>query len=84
MAVLLHFLLEIVKIVILGLIYTAVILSIRAIIRKLQKKDADFKWYKFLAVYKILAAVIFIFSFTYYENHGLGDDSFIPLGHSEP
>jgi energy-coupling factor transporter transmembrane protein EcfT len=83
MAVLFHFLFEIVKIVILGLIYTAVIFSIRAIIRKLQKKDTDFKWYKFLIVYKVLAAVLFVFSFTYYGNHGLGDDSYIPLGHSE-
>lgn len=31
----------------------------------------------------MIASLLFIFSFTYYGNHGLGDDSYIPLGHGE-
>ena len=83
MAVLGHFLFEILKIVLLGLIYTTIFFLAWAIISKLRGKNVDFKWYKFLVVYKVLAAVLFIFSFTYYGNHGLGDDSYIPLGHGE-
>lgn len=34
-------------------------------------------------IYFIIASTLLLFSFTYYGNHGLGDDSNLPLGYGK-
>ncbi len=78
-----HLLFELVKIALLSFIYTAFVFLCRAILLKLKKEKVNFNWRNFKFAYKILYGILFIFSFTYYGNHGLGDEFNIPLGYSE-
>jgi len=80
MASLGHFIFELIKIGILSTVYTSVIIGLINIARwlsdkKFKRKEVFFKTYKW--VY----ATMFVFMFTYWGNHGLGDDSYIPIGH---
>ena len=50
---------------------------------KPNKGNVDLSKGKFKRVHIIIYSLLFVFSFTYYGNHGLGDESFIPLGHWE-
>jgi hypothetical protein len=79
----LHFLFVVFKSCILALIYTPIIWLLWVLILKACKRYTGFKWYKLIAVYKIVGILLLVFSFTYYGNHGLGDDSRIPLGYGE-
>jgi energy-coupling factor transporter transmembrane protein EcfT len=83
MTVLFHFLFVIVKSYILALIYTPLIWFLWVLILKVRKKYTGFKWKKVFPVYLITGVLLIIFSFTYYGDHGLGDDSRIPLEHGE-
>jgi hypothetical protein len=83
MTALLHFLLVVIKSSILGFLYTPVAWFLWVLILKARKKYTGFKWYKIFLVYKVVTVLLIIFSFTYYGNHGLGDDSRIPLGYGE-
>jgi energy-coupling factor transporter transmembrane protein EcfT len=83
MTTLLHLLFVVFKSSVLGLIYTPIIWFLWVLILKARKKYTGFKWYRIFAVYKIVSILLFVFSFTYYGNHGLGDESRIPLGHGE-
>ncbi|OOQ59250.1 hypothetical protein BC343_28425 [Mucilaginibacter pedocola] len=43
----------------------------------------DLKKLKFSSLFRAVAVLLFVFMFTYYGDHGLGDDSRIPLGHGK-
>ena len=45
------------------------------------KKNIRSKYFTFKKIYIIFYCVLLVFSFTYYGNHGLGDEANIPLGH---
>ena len=83
MTTLLHLLFVVLKSSILGLIYTPLIWFLWVLILKARKKYTGFKWSKIFAVYKIVSIMLLVFSFTYYGNKGLGDESRIPLGHGQ-
>lgn len=83
MTTLLHFLFVVIKSSILGLLYTPVVWFLWVLFLKARKKYTGFKWFRVFAVYKIVSISLIVFSFTYYGNHGLGDESRIPLGHEE-
>ncbi|QTE39462.1 hypothetical protein ACRQ5D_30105 [Mucilaginibacter sp. P25] len=83
MTTLLHLLFVVIKSSILGLFYTPVIWFLWMLFLKAQKKYTNFKWLSVFAVYKIVGISLMVFSFTYYGDHGLGDESRIPLGHGE-
>lgn len=78
-----HFIFELFKIAILSLLYTGIFLFARLTWRSLKKKNIVFSPVEFNSTYKIIYGVLLVFSFTHYGNHGLGDDSYIPLGHGE-
>jgi hypothetical protein len=83
MAALGHFIFELLKVAILSLLYTGIFLFGRLVLLSLKKKNTVFSPIEFNRTYKVMYGLLFIFSFTYYGNHGLGDDSYIPLGHGE-
>jgi energy-coupling factor transporter transmembrane protein EcfT len=83
MGIISHFVFEIVKIAILAFIYSGIIFLFPLIFKKPAKSKTRFNWRRFLLVYKIIAALLFVFPFTYYGNHGFGDEEVIPLGHGE-
>jgi len=83
MTALFHFLFVVIKSYILALIYTPIIWFLWVLILKARKKYTGFKWSKVFEVYAIVGLLLIVFSFTYYGNHGLGDESRIPLGHGE-
>ncbi|MFS2188967.1 hypothetical protein ACCC92_19980 [Mucilaginibacter sp. Mucisp84] len=83
MTTLFHLLFVVIKSSILGLLYTPVVWFLWVLFLKAQKKYTGFKWFSVFAVYKIVSISLIVFSFTYYGNHGLGDESRIPLGHGE-
>ncbi|AYL94687.1 hypothetical protein [Mucilaginibacter celer] len=83
MAASLHFLFVVIKSAILAVVYTFFGGLLLALFLKLKKQYTGFKWYKVFAAHKVVFILLLIFSFTYYGNHGLGDESHIPLGHGE-
>ena len=83
MFVLAHLLFELIKIGILSFIYTTICLLICELVLKFKNGISGFIRSKFWLIYKVIYGLLFVFSFTYYGDHGLGDESFIPLGHWE-
>jgi len=88
MSVLFHFIYSLVKIAALAIIYaTLILLTVRLIARlgpngSIDKLTKDkFKFWKSTSY--ILAAGLFIYSFTYWGDHGLGDSSLIPVGQGQ-
>jgi len=77
-----HFIFELFKIAILSAAYATILLWIKFALN-LKKGGTRFSWSKFFRIYLILYSVLFLFSFTYYGDHGLGDECKIPLGHGE-
>ncbi|MCQ9640123.1 hypothetical protein MP478_12110 [Chryseobacterium sp. WG14] len=75
MEVLIHFLFEIVKIVILSVVYSLVLFIVIKMFSKKQTKDFKL-WLKMNLLIYIL---LFIFMFTHWGNHGFGDSARIPL-----
>jgi hypothetical protein len=71
-----HFLFELVKIAILSICYAGLMMLIgRMLFNRV--------YLKFGRVFCSIYAALFIFMFTYYGDHGLGDESKIPIGHWE-
>jgi hypothetical protein len=83
MFVLTHLLFELIKIAILSFIYTAIFLLVCELVLKLKNGIPGFIRSRFWVIYKVIYGLLFVFSFTYYGDHGLGDESFIPLGNGE-
>jgi hypothetical protein len=76
MAASVHFLFEFIKIAVLSTCYAGLIM----LIGRLTFSRGHFKFDK---LFCYIYAVLFIFLFTYYGNHGLGDESNLPIGHWE-
>ena len=85
MEVLFHFIFQLIKIGILASIYSALLIGIMMIIRSFKsteylermKKEKKKYWF----VFGLLISIgPFIYSFTYWGNHGLGDSARIPIG----
>jgi hypothetical protein len=76
MASLIHFIFELIKISILTLIYSYFLLLL---IKKLQPSLTS-KFLNRLNIRTGIFILLFIWQFTYWGNHGLGDSSRIPLG----
>lgn len=83
MEVLIHFAFQIVKISILGLFYLGVILLIINVSSKSSisffRKIKTLKKSK-IVVWFVICLALFIWQFTYWGDHGLGDYSRVPLG----
>lgn len=86
MEYLIHFVFELIKISILSSIYVSILLVVFRIIAKknpgsfvdqLSKRKLLF-WF---VGGSIISTSMFIFMFTYYGNHGLGDFAIVPIGH---
>ena len=78
-----HFIFELFKIGILSVVYATLLLLIRSAFLFVQRKDPKFGKPRFFQTYRILYGLLFVFSFTYYGDHGLGDESKIPIGYRE-
>ena len=88
MEVLFHFIFELVKIGVLASIYAAILLFVFARINKsnseswFQKITANKKKFWFVSG-AIISILLFVWMFTYWGNHGLGDSARIPIGHGK-
>lgn len=71
---------EIFKIAVLAALYSSALLLLKLIVVKITG-HSKISQIKFKQIYMTVAGLLFIFSFTYYGNHGLGDESSIPLGY---
>ena len=80
MFTLFHFGFEIFKIALQAAVYSSIILLLIFILIKITGNNR-LRLIKFKTIYFTIAGLMFIFSFTYYGNHGLGDEATIPLGH---
>nr|WP_067056168.1 hypothetical protein [Mucilaginibacter sp. L294] len=69
-----HFLFELIKIAILSICYAGLMMLIG---RMLFGRG----YLKFGKLFCIIYTALFIFMFTYYGDHGLGDESNLPIGH---
>ena len=86
MEVLFHFIFQLIKIGILASIYSFVLIEILLIIRKFKpteflkrmKSEKKKHWFSFGL---LISIGLFIFSLTYWGNHGLGDRPIIPIGY---
>ena len=79
-----HFVFELFKIAALAAVYSCVILLLyRGFSREKYKKVVlrQGKARLWLKLYLLFYAGLFIFMFTYWGNHGLGDSAQIPVGH---
>jgi hypothetical protein len=77
--VLFHFIFEMIKIGILSFLYATILLLILIITTKITKPKRQI----FSEAFTIFFGCLFLFMFTYYGDHGLGDASRIPIGHWE-
>jgi hypothetical protein len=75
-----HFIFELFKVAMLSCIYTGFIFLGRLMFLQIKKRKTEFRWSKFKQVPIIIYVLLFVFSFTYYGDHGLGDSYSIPLG----
>jgi len=88
MEVLFHFIFQLIKIGILASIYSFILTGILLIVGKfkpnefLKRVKSEKKKYWFSFGF-LISIGLFIFSFTYWGNHGLGDGPMIPIGHWE-
>ncbi|MFD2145509.1 hypothetical protein [Mucilaginibacter antarcticus] len=82
MFILFHFGFEIFKIALQAAVYSLMLVLFIFIIIK-TTGNRRLKSIKFKTVYFSIAGLLFIFSFTYYGDHGLGDEANIPLGHAK-
>jgi len=72
---------ELVRIALIATVYSTIIFLLKIIYTKI--KPGSLKQIKFRKIYLFAVALLFVFSFTYYGDHGLGDDSYLPLGHGQ-
>lgn len=88
MEVLFHFIFQLIKIGILASVYAFILVGVFLILGKFKstyflervKKEKKRYWFGFGF---LISIGLFIFSFTYWGNHGLGDSPKIPIGHWE-
>nr|WP_321237495.1 hypothetical protein [uncultured Psychroserpens sp.] len=85
MEALFHFIFQLIKIGILASIYSVVLIGILLMVRKLKPTEflerVKTEKKKYWFVFGLLISIgLFIFSFTYWGNHGLGDSARIPIG----
>ncbi|QHI39102.1 hypothetical protein IMCC3317_45030 [Kordia antarctica] len=86
MEVLIHFIFQLIKIGILASIYAFIFIIILLIIRKLKptkflervKTQKIKSW--FISGF-LISIGLFVYAFSYWGNHGLGDGPMIPIGH---
>ncbi|WGH76270.1 hypothetical protein P8625_03645 [Tenacibaculum tangerinum] len=88
MEVLFHFIFQLIKIGILASIYSFILIGILLFIGKFKPTDfikrVKVEKKKYWFSFGLLISIgLFIFSFTYWGNHGLGDAPMIPIGHWE-
>jgi len=88
MEVLFHFVFQLIKIGVLASIYATILIGILLIIGNFKKTEflERVKSKKFKSWFSsgfLISLGLFIFSFTYWGNHGLGDGPMIPIGHWE-
>lgn len=79
MFTLFHFAFELFKIAVLTAVYSLLIYSVYFAFREIEGKRKFIKlryWLIYACVYSILT----IYSFTYFGNHGFGDESYLPVG----
>ncbi len=75
-----HFLFEVCKIALLAALYSSIILLITFIFNRITVSSSAIKA-NFSKTFFIIACLMFVFSFTYWGDHGLGDEANLPLGH---
>jgi hypothetical protein len=85
MEVLFHFIFQLIKIGILASVYSALLIVILIILSRNKSfeflKNVKKEKKKFWLVFGLLISIgLFIYSFTYWGNHGLGDSARIPIG----
>lgn len=86
MAAMGHFIFELIKIAILASIYAAIILLAFRIVGEVNpdswanKISANKKNF-WIWSGRIISAALFVFMFSYWGDHGLGDDSYVPIGY---
>lgn len=78
-----HFIFELFKIAILSIIYSVLLGVVHLVFLTAKGIKPVFNKRTFNRLFKIVYASLFVFSFTYYGNHGLGDEANIPLGYGE-
>ncbi len=88
MEVLFHFIFELVKISILASVYSLILLIV---FRQINKSNS-YSWFQkvtvnskkfWLSSGSIIFGLLFIWMFTYWGDHGLGDSARIPIGHGK-
>jgi hypothetical protein len=84
--ILFHLLFELAKICVLACVYASLFLLILRLAASIKPKG----WWDIISVNKIrfwfrsgflMSVALFLFMFTYYGDHGLGDNARIPIGH---
>ena len=85
MAVLIHFLFQIIKISILGSFYATIVLFLFVTIGKISPesyfgKRLGSKMKIWWSSGFVISVALFLYMFTYWGNHGLGDSARIPIG----
>lgn len=88
MEVLFHFIFQLVKIVVLASLYSLILIGILAFVGAFKQteflKRVKKESMKFWFLYGLLiSSGLFVYSFTYWGNHGLGDEPKIPIGNWE-
>jgi hypothetical protein len=73
-----HFIFELIKIGILSAVYGTIIFLILRLIKKDSIQGLKQLWRRSFATVYI---VLFVFMFTYWGDHGMGNDSNIPIPH---
>jgi len=76
------FAIEILKIAIQTALYSLLIYSVYFAFREVQSKR-KFIRVRYWLIYSCVYCLMIIYSFTYFGNHGLGDQSYLPLGHQQ-
>ncbi len=80
-----HFIFELVKIAVLAIIYSTILLITFSILAKTRPgswfdRATEFKKDSWFAMGFLISISLFIYMFTYWGNHGLGDSPRIPIG----
>lgn len=88
MEVLFHFIFQLLKIAFLAFIYSSIIIELLILIDKIISFEFAKKIKSNKRKYRInfglfISFGLFIYSFTYWGNHGLGDSALIPIGYSK-
>ena len=82
MFTIIHVAFELFKIVSLAAAYTFALYILKFLYTEI-KRDNRVKEVKFLSVYVPVVGLMLIYSFTYYGDHGLGDEAHLPIGYGE-